>query len=90
MRIAPHDGLAFVVMLAEKGFISNLRKDNLQSKNTRRHLASDTSMRVYELAPGAGSDVKQRRFHATIKAFFGADYEALLARASSAECPEFE
>ena len=90
LRIAPHHGLAFHVSLAEKGLISEALKDDLRREQTHRHLANDTSMRVYELAPDAGSHEKQRRLNATVKAFLGADDEALWVRARSAEWPEFE
>ena len=71
-------------------FISNARKTDLRRKQTRNHLASDTIMRLFEIAPDAGSHEKHCRYQATVKAFFGADDEALLARAHFSKWPEFE
>ena len=90
LRVAPHHGLALLVMLTERGFISETRKDELRREQTHRHLASDSSPRVYEIAPEAGSNEKQRRFYAAITAFLNADDDALWARARAAEWPEFE
>ena len=90
LHIAPHHGVALLLMLVELGLITETRKEDLRREQTRRHFASDTSTRVYEIAPDAPTGEKQHRFYTTINAYLGADDDTLWARARSAEWPAFE
>ena len=56
LRIATHLDVALMVML-----VASLRRPHqeLRREQTRRHLAGDTSTRVYEIAPDAASRAKQ-------------------------------
>lgn len=87
LRIAPHRYLALLLMLIKRGFITEIRKDDLRRDQMRRHLASDTSPVVYEFAPDAGICEKQRRVYADVNAFINADDDTLWARARAAEWP---
>ena len=90
MRIAPHLGLALLVMLVGDGLITETREEALRREQTARHLANDTTTRVYEIAPNAPTRDKQHRFYNTVNAFLAADDDTLRARSRTAEWPDFE
>ena len=90
LRIAPHLGLALLVMLVENGLITETRQEALRREQTGRHLANDTTTRVYEIAPIAPTLDKQHRFYKTVNAFLAADDDTLRARSRAAEWPDFE
>ena len=90
LRIAPHLGLALLVMLVGDGLISETREQAFRRKQTARHLANDTSKRVYEIAPNAPTRDKHHRFYKTVNAFLAADDDTLCARFRAAEWPDFE
>ena len=90
LRIAPHLGLALLVMLVGDGLIAEARQEALRRKKTARHLANDTMTRVYEIAPNAPTSDKQHRFYKTVNAFHAADDDTLRACFRAAEWPDFE
>ena len=90
LRIAPHLGLALLVMLVNNGLIAETRQEALRREQTGRHLANDTTMHAYEIAPNAPTRDKQHRFYKTVNAFLAADDDTLPARSRAAEWPEFE
>ena len=90
LRIAPHLGVALMVMLVDAGLITQTRKEELRREQTRRHLAGDTATRVYEIAPDAPSRSRQCLFYQTVSGFLGADDDTLEARLRSAEWPAYE
>ena len=90
MRIAPHLGLALLVMLVENGLITETRQEALRREQTARHLANDTTTHVYEIAPNAPTRDKQHRFYKTVNAYFAVDVDTLRARSRTAEWPDFE
>ena len=90
LRNAPHLGLALLVMLVRDGLIAETRQEALRREQTVRHLANDTSTRVYEIAPNAPTRDKQHRFYKTMNTFFAADDDKLRASARAAEWPDFE
>ena len=90
LRIAPHLGLALLVMLVENGLISEARQEALRREQTGRHLANGKSTHVYEIAPNAPARDKQHRFYKTVNAFLNADDATLRARSRAAEWPDFE
>ena len=90
LRIAPHLGLALLVMLVENGLISEGRQEALRREQTGRHLANDTSTHVYKIAPNAPARDKQHHFYKTVNAFLAADDDTLRAPSRAAEWPDFE
>ena len=90
LRIAPHLGLALLVMLVENGLIAETRQEALRREQTGRHLANDTTTHVYEIARNAPTRAKQHRFYKTVNAFLAADDDTLRARSRAAEWPNFE
>ena len=90
LRIAPHLGLALLVMLVENGLIAETRQEALRREQRGRHLANDTTTRVYDIAPNALTRDKQHRFYKTVNAFLAADDETLRALSRAAEWPDFE
>ena len=90
LRIAPHLGVTLLVMLVDASLITQTRKKELRREQTRRHLKSDTSTRVYEIAPDARSRARQCFFYQTVSGFLGADDDTLEARSRSAERPAYE
>ena len=90
LRIAPHVGLALLVMLVENRLIAETRQEALRREQTGRHLAKDTTTRVNEIAPNAPTHDKQHRFYKNINAFLAADDDTLRARSRAAEWPDFE
>ena len=90
LRIAPHLGLALLVMLVENGLIAETRQEALRGKQTGRHLANDTTTHVYEIAPNAPTRDKQHRYYKIVNAFLAADDDTLRARSRAAEWPDFE
>ena len=90
LRIAPHLGLALLVMLVESGLITETRQEALRREQTGRHLANDTTTHVYEIAPYVPMREKQHRFYKTVNAFLAADEDTLSARSRAAEWPDFE
>ena len=90
VRIAPHLGLALLVMIVENGLITETRQEALRREQTARHLANDTTTLVYEIAPIAPTRDKQHRFYKTVNAFLAADDDTLRARSRAAEWPDFE
>ena len=90
LRIAPHLGVALMVMLVDAGLITQTRKEELRREQTRRHLAGVTATRVYEIAPDAPSRARQCLFYPTVSRFLGADDDTLEARSRSAEWPVYE
>ena len=73
LRIAPHLGLALLVMLVENGLIAETRQEALRREQTGRYLAYDTTTHVYEIAPNAPTRDKQHRLYKTVNAFLAAD-----------------
>ena len=90
LRIAPHLGLALLVMLVETGLITETRQEALRRKQKGHHLANDTTTPVYEIAPNAPTRDKQHRFYTTVNPFLAADDDTLRARSRAAEWPDFE
>ena len=90
LRIAPHLGLALLVMLVESGLITETRQEALRREQTGRHLANDTTTNVYEIAPEAPTREKQHRFYKTVNTFLAADDDTLRARSRAAESPDIE
>ena len=90
LRIAPHLGLALLVMLVENGLIAETPQEALRREQTVRHLANDTTTHVYEIAPNATTRDKQHRFYKTVNVFLAADDDTLRARSRAAEWPDFE
>ena len=90
LRIAPHLGLALLVMLVENGLITETRQEALPREQTGRHLANDTTAHGYEIAPIAPTRDKQHRFYKMVNAFLAADDDTLRARSRAAEWPDFE
>ena len=84
LRIAPHLGLALLVMLVESGLITETRQEALRRKHTGRHLANDTTTHVYGIALDAPTRKKQHRFYKTVNAFFVADDNMFRARSRAA------
>ena len=89
LRIAPHLGLALLVMLVENGLITETRHEALRNEQTGRHIANDTTTRVYEIVPNAPTRDKQHRFYKTVNIFLAADDDMLRARSRAAEWPDF-
>ena len=89
LRIAPHLGLALLVMLLENGFIAETRQEVLRCEQTGRNLANNTTTRVYEIAPNAPTRDRQHRFYKTVTAFRAAADDTLRARSRTAEWPDF-
>ena len=87
LRIAPHLGVALLIMLVNAGLITQTRKEELRREQTRRHLAGDTSTRVYEIAPDAPSRARQCLFYQTVSGFLGANDDTLEARTRFVELP---
>ena len=79
LRIAPHLGLALLVMLVENGLVTETRQEALRREQTARHLANDSTAHVYEIAPIAPTRDKQHRFYKTVNAFLAADDDTLRA-----------
>ena len=77
-------------MLVGDGLITETRQEDLRRKQTARHLANDTTTRVYEITPIAPTREKQHRFYKTANAFLAADDDTLRARSRAAEWPDFE
>ena len=90
LRIAPHLGLALLVILVENGLITERRQEALRREQTVRHLANDTTAHVYEIAPIASTRDKQHRFYKTVNAFLSADDDTLRARSRAANWPDFD
>ena len=90
LRIAPHLNLALIVKLIGDGLITETRQEALRREQTARHLANDTTTRVYEIALIAPTRDKQHRFYKTVNAFLAADDDTLRARSRAAEWPDFE
>ena len=61
LRIAPHLGLALLVMPVGDGLITETRQEALRREQTARHLANDTTPRFYEIAPRATSSIVSTR-----------------------------
>ena len=85
MRMAPHLGLALLMMMVDSGLITEARSDKMRQEHTRRHLASETSMRVYDIAINAPNHDLQRVFYRTVNAFLASDDDTLLAHSRAAE-----
>lgn len=90
LRIAPYNGLALLLMLVERGLITETLNKDLRREQTCRHFASETTKRLYEIAFDAPICQKQHCFYTTVNEFLGADKDTLWARARSAEWPAFE
>ena len=90
LRIAPHLGLALLVMLVKNGLIAETRQEALRREQTGRNLPNDTTTCVYEIALNARTRDKQHRFYKTVNAFLAADDDTLRARSRAAEWPDFE
>lgn len=90
LRIVQHHGLALFMLLVEKRLIAKVRKEELRREQARRHLSGDTSVRVFELVPDAGTQDKLRVCYATIGVFLSMDDNMLWARTRAAEFAEFE
>ena len=88
LRIAPHLGLALIVMFVENGLITETRQEALSREQTARHLVNDTTAHVYEIAPIAPT--RDKRFYKTVNAFLAADDDTLRALSRTAEWPDFE
>ena len=90
LHIAPHFGVALLVMLADAWLITEARKEVMRREQMQRHLAGDTSTHVYEIEPNASSRPKQCIYYQTVSGFLGADDDTLEARFRFAECPAYE
>ena len=90
LRIAPHLGFALLVMLVENGLIAETRQEALRREQTGRHLETETTTHVYEIAHNAPTRDKQHRFYKTVNAFFAGDDDTLCARSRVAEWPELK
>ena len=89
-RIAPHLGVALLVMLVDAGLITQTRKEKMRRDQTRRNLAGDTSTRMYEIALDAPSLARQCLFYQTVSGFLGAVDDTLETLSRSAEWPAYE
>ena len=85
MRIAPHLGLALLMMLVDSGLITEARSEEMRQEHTRRHLASEMSMRVYDIGVNAPNRDLQRVFYKTVNAFLASDDDTLRAHSRAAE-----
>ena len=85
MRMAPHLGLALLMMLVDSGLITEAHTKEMRQEHTRRHLASETSMRVYDIAVNAPNRDLQRVFYRTVNAFLASDDDTLLAHSRAAK-----
>ena len=90
IHIVPFMGLALCVMLVNAGLIPADKQEEWRREHTRRHLSSETSVRVYELIVDAPSKEKKRMFYKQVNAFLSIDDNTLRARARSAEWPAID
>ena len=90
IHIVPFMGLALCVMLVNAGLIPADKQEEWRREHTRRHLSSETSVRVYELIVDAPSKEKKRMFYKQVNAFLSTDDNTLRARARSAEWPAID
>ena len=84
MRIVPHHGLALLSLFVEKGLIAEERRKGFRREQTRRHLAGDTSVRVFELVCETGSNERRRLFFNAIGMFLRFEDDTLWAHARAA------
>ena len=85
LRIAPHLGLALLVMLVRDNLIIETRQKTMRREQTTRHFANDTTRRVYEIAPNGPTRDKQHRSYKSVNAFLAADNDTMRARSRAAE-----
>ena len=83
--MAPHLGLALLMMLVDSGLITEARSEAMRQKHTRRNLASETSMPVYNISVNPPNRELQRVFYRTGNAFLACDNDTLLANSRAAE-----
>ena len=89
MRIVFHYSFVNLSLFVNKGLIAEERRESFRCEQTRRQLAGNSSVRVFELVCHTGSNERRRLFFNAVGMFLRFENGTLWAHALADEFPVF-